>query len=207
MLKTETTRKLFLFAWKVIVTHTVSYFIFGLVMSYFFDYGKLFQQEIVRDYMRPIDSSYVLAGPFLQPIRGLLFAFGIWPLRNFIIEKKYSWLILWNVIIMFGILSTPAAAPCSVEGLLYSKLPIWYHLIGLPEILLQTLTFSLVLTWWMGRKPKDVEVKEYNRKRRLFTFISITIMIACFGYIGYAIWGYPYYSYCRCKGKPERSII
>ncbi|MEJ2195355.1 MAG: hypothetical protein P8X73_10935 [Ignavibacteriaceae bacterium] len=66
---------------------------------------------------------------------------------------------------MFGILSTPAAAPCSVEGLLYSKLLIWYHLIGLPEILLQTLTFSLVLTCWMRRKPKDVKVKEYNRKR------------------------------------------
>ncbi len=177
------------FTFKVIVAHTVTYFIFGLLMSNIFDYGKLFEQDIIKDFMRPIDSAYILAGPFLQPIRGLLFAIGIWPIRSLILDKKRGWLILWNIIIIFGILSTPAAAPCSIEGILYTKLPLWYHLIGLPEILLQTLIFSLILVWWTKHKPDKQPVSQQTKAKRQFSYFIMAVMIACFAYIGYAIGG------------------
>ncbi len=182
-------KEFILFAFKVIIAHSITYFIFGLIMSNIFDYGELFQQEIIRDYMRPIDSSYILFGPFLQPIRGLLFAIGIWPIRTFVFDKKYGWLILWNIIIVFGILSTPAAAPCSIEGVLYSKLPVWYHLIGLPEILLQTLIFSLILVWWVKQKPKEQPLIQQSKVKRQFAYFIMAVMIACFAYVGYAIGG------------------
>jgi len=183
------TKEFTLFAIKVIIIHSVTYFIFGLLMSNMFNYGELFQKDIIRDYMLPINSPNILLGPFLQPVRGLLFAFGIWPIRTLIFDKKFGWLILWNIIIIFGILSTPAAAPCSIEGLLYSKLPVWFHLIGLPEILLQTLLFSVILFFWVKRKPQEQPIAQQSKLKRQLTFLTMAVMIACFAYIGYAIGG------------------
>jgi hypothetical protein len=176
------------FTWKVAVTHLLTYFIFGLIMSNLFHYERLFEQDIIRDFMRPFDSPYVLAGPFLAPLRGLLFAIALWPIRNLILERKHGWLVLWNILVMVGILSTPAAAPCSVEGAIYSRLPLWYHLIGLPEIVLQTLTFSLVLVWWDKRQYQRTESREERPAAlSLFSEIMKAVMAGCFAYVGYAI--------------------
>lgn len=176
------------FALKVIIAHTLTYFIFGMIMSNLFDYGEIFRREIIRDFMLPIDDHNILLGPFMQPVRGLIFALGLWPLRNLLIEKKRGWLVLWGLLVSIGILSTPAAAPCSIEGILYTKLPLWYHLIGLPEILLQTLTFSIWLVWWerQSLKSKEPSTKKENP---LLAEIIKSVMTACFAYIGYAIGG------------------
>ena len=178
-----------LFGVKSMVVHTLTYFIMGLIMSNFFNYGQLFEQDIIKDFMRPIDSPYVFVGPFLQPLRGLLFAIGLWPIRNLILEKKNGWLILWSIMVIFGILSTPAAAPCSIEGILYTKLPIWYHLIGLPEILLQTLIFSWVLVWWDKQEYLKLKISMPQQTSQLVTEIIKAVMTGCFAYIGYAIGG------------------
>lgn len=80
-------------------------------------------------------------------------------------------------------------APCSIEGLLYSQLPLSFHLIGLPEILLQTLAFSLLTVWWV--KPKsayDVTVVD-SRRKAVGTQILHAVINASFEYIGYAIGG------------------
>lgn len=174
----------FVFAGKVIVVHTVTYFLFGMIMSNLFDYGNIFQQEIIRDFMRPIESTSVFLGPLLQPVRGLLFALGLWPLRKTIFESKRGWLILWGIFVIFGILGTPAAAPSSLEGVIYSKLPFWYHLLGLPEILLQTLTFSLILVWWERRRYQP---SQPHQRSTLPADILKAVMLACFAYMGYAI--------------------
>lgn len=47
--------------------------------------------------------------------------------------------------------------PCSIEGVLNTRLPLWYHLIGLLEILLQILTFSIWLVWWEHQSQKSKE--------------------------------------------------
>ncbi|HET7294642.1 MAG TPA: hypothetical protein VFM88_19630 [Vicinamibacteria bacterium] len=190
------------FALKVVVVHTLTYFAYGLILSHVFDYGRLFQQEVIRDFMRPIDSPYVYAGPLLQPIRGLLFAIAIWPLRAVILASRHGWLILWNILVMVGILSTPAAAPCSVEGVIYSKLPLWYHLIGLPEILLQTLTFSVLLMWWWRRSEATSQAR-VARPPGLPAELVKAAMTACFGYIGYAIGGLLSVALVRTAGGGE----
>lgn len=176
------------FAAKVILAHMTTYFIFGFIMSNVFDYGDVFKQEVIRDYMIPMDQHNILIGPFMQPVRGLIFAIGLWPLRNLLIERKRGWLILWGLLVTIGILSTPSASPSSIEGMLYTKLPIWYHLMGLPEILLQTLVFSIWLVWWERQSIKTHEPAT-RKDNPLAAEIVKAIMTACFAYIGYAVGG------------------
>jgi len=145
-------------------------------MSNIFDYEKLFQMDIISDFMRSFDSPFIILGPLFQPIRGLIFALAIWPIRKIIIETKYGWLILWNIIVLIGIVSTPSAAPASIEGMIYSKLPNWYHFIGYPELLLQTITYSFFLIKW--------EKKELN-KIVTSSFLVLTIFIFLILILGY----------------------
>jgi len=188
-MNTQTNWKTFLaFALKVIVAHTATYFIFGIIMSNVFDYGEIFQREIIRDYMIPMDAHNIVLGPFLQPVRGLIFAIGLWPLRGFLLEKKRGWLTLWGLLVTIGILSTPAASPGSIEGMLYTRLPTWYHWIGYPEIGLQTLAFSIWLVWWERQSVKSREPAT-KKENPLVADIVKAIMTACFAYIGYAIGG------------------
>ncbi len=185
---TNSWKTFFAFTLRVIIVHMATYFLFGIIMSNVFDYGEIFKREIIRDYMLPMDEHNVILGPFLQPIRGLIFAIGVWPIRSLLIEKKRGWLILWGLLVTIGILSTPAAAPASIEGILYSKLPMWYHLMGLPEILLQTLLFSIWLVWWERQTEKSPE-PETKKENTLTANIIKAIMTACFAYIGYAVGG------------------
>ncbi len=173
------------FAIKVIIVHCLTYFIFGMIMSNLLNYAEIFQREIIRDFMLPINSN-TLVGVLVQPLRGLLFAIALWPLRRTILEMKYGWLSLWLLFVVFAILSTTSAAPSSIEGMIYTRLPLWYHLIGLPEIMLQTLTFSLLLIWWEKRTSKAIEVRHMTRKS-FFSDILMAVVIACFAYIGYAV--------------------
>ncbi|MGE5376671.1 MAG: hypothetical protein ACM3XO_16565 [Bacteroidota bacterium] len=177
-----------MFAIRVMIVHTITYFIFGILMSNVFDYGEIFKREIIRDYMIPMEEHNIVLGPFLQPLRGLIFAIGLWPFREVLIEKKRGWLYLWGLIVTMGILSTPSASPSSIEGVLYSKLPMWYHLMGLPEILLQTLVFSIWLVWWERQAAKGPETVA-KEKNPLVSEIIKAIMTACFAYIGYALGG------------------
>lgn len=181
----ETFAKFIQFAIKVIVVHCLTYFVFGLIMSRLLNYAALFQREIIRDFMLPLDSHTVL-GVLLQPVRGLLFAVALWPIRSVVLEKKHGWLIIWLIFLVFAILSTTSAAPSSIEGVLYTKLPLWYHLIGLPEITLQTLAFSYLLVWWDKRQP--IKAGDVQAKRKGFlSELLMAIVVGCFAYIGYAI--------------------
>jgi hypothetical protein len=176
------------FTLRVIIAHTLTYFVFGILMSNVFDYAEIFKRAIIRDYMLPMDQHNVILGPFMQPIRGLIFAIGLWPLRGFLIDKKRGWLILWGLLVTLGILSTPAASPGSIEGMLYTKLPTWYHWIGYPEIGLQTLSFSVWLIWWERQSVKGHEPATKNENPLVVDIVK-AIMTACFAYIGYAVGG------------------
>lgn len=190
MVKEYSTLKEFIgFAVKVMIAHTLTYFLLGVIMSNIFDYQSIFEKEIIRDFMLPYGSDNILYGPLLQPLRGLLFAFAIWPIRTIVLDKKNGWLVLWGIFIVFGILATPAAAPCSMEGMIYSKLPLWFHFIGFPELLIQTLLFSLMIYWWVRKPEKKTNEANMSKNKKIMLRLLFSIMIACFAYIGYAVGG------------------
>ncbi len=139
---------------KTIVTHTVTYFAFGVLALFVFDYTCLFAETDLRFLMRPTTDPMVMAGPLLQPIRGLLFAALLFMLRETFFTKPWGWLRLWLVLVVFGILGTPGPVPGSLEGMIYTKIPLWVQLKGLPEVVLQTLVFSRLLCYWVDHPEK-----------------------------------------------------
>ena len=90
-------------------------------------------------------STALFLGPLLQVVRGMVIATVLLPFRSALASKRNGWLHLWLLLIGIGLVSTSAAAPSSLEGIVYTRLPLWYHAIGLPEMLIQTLVFSCLV--------------------------------------------------------------
>jgi hypothetical protein len=139
---------------KTVTVHTVTYFLMGLLAFTLLDYRHWFAEPSMKALMRQTDDPWVMAGPLFQPVRGLLFALALYPLREILFDRKNGWLVLWLELVILGILSTFAAAPGSIEGMIYTTLPLRSHLLGLPEIFLQSLLLSVVLHYWV-RRPEQ----------------------------------------------------
>lgn len=161
----------------VCAVHFITYFVFGMIAFRLFKYGELFRMPVISDYYRPSGSVSSLIGPFVQVLRGLVFGLVLLPFRSLVKESRLGWLFLWGLFVGIGILGTPAAAPSSIEGMIYTKLPLWFHLIGFPEILAQTLVFSLLVH---GR----LRAKDHPPSPSLRRFLE-SLAISCFAFIGY----------------------
>jgi hypothetical protein len=123
--------------------------VFGVLALFVFDYARLFAETDLRFLMRPITDPLAMAGPLLQPIRGLFFGALLFMLRETFFTTPWGWLRLWLVLVVSGIFGVPGPAPGSLEGMIYTKIPLWVQLKGLPEVVLQTLVFSGFLCYWV----------------------------------------------------------
>ena len=139
---------------KTIVTHTVTYFIMGLLALLIFDYGSLFAETGLNLLMRQTSETLVMAGPLFQPIRGILFGIVFFLLRDILFKRKNGWLVMWIVLVVVGIISPFGPAPGSIEGMIYTIIPIGIQLTGLPEVLLQALILSVLLFYWVNHPEK-----------------------------------------------------
>ena len=128
---------------KSIVSHTLTYFLVGLVASVVFNYSADFARPELRAYMRQIGDPIIALGPAVQPLRGILFALAFYPLREILFRRKNGWLITWWLLVALGIFSTFGPASGSVEGAIYTTLPILDQFFsgGMLEILTQSLLF------------------------------------------------------------------
>lgn len=133
---------------KAIVVHTVTYFVMGLLALNLLDYRTAFEAPITREFMRPVTDPIVALGPSLQLLRGVLFAVAFYPLREVLFGRRKGWLTMWMLLVVLGILAPFAAAPGSLEGLLYTKLPVGLQLSGWLEIVTQALLLSVILHYW-----------------------------------------------------------
>jgi hypothetical protein len=140
---------------KTTVTHTVTYFLIGLAAFAFFDYKRKFAEPDVRLLMRQTDDLLVMAGPLFQPIRGVQYGLIFYLLRQPLFGARTGWLVLWLVLVVVGILGTFGPAPGSLEGMVYTTLPLRFHLISLPEILVQSLLFAALLWYWVKHPEKS----------------------------------------------------
>jgi len=103
---------------------------------------------------RQTDHPLVAAGPLFQVLRGFLFGVVFYVLRELIFPRKNGWLILWLVLIIVGILSPFGAAPSSIEGMVYTVLPSWFHMVGYPEIMVQSGLLAFLTQYWVNHPEK-----------------------------------------------------
>jgi hypothetical protein len=139
---------------KTVIVHTVTYFIAGVLAYTLGGYEKTFAQPPLSYFMRPTSDPLVMAGPLFQPIRGVIFASALYPLRDVLFGKRRGWLILWWLLLALGVLSTFGPAPGSVEGLIYTIISPLSQILGLWEVLLQSLLFSVALYYWVNHPEK-----------------------------------------------------
>jgi len=166
---------------RVTLVHVVTYLVIGVLASIIFGYSLLFEQPVIRDYMREFGSVSVFIGPVVQVLRGAIIAAVLLPFRG-VIAGRLGWLWLWLLLVGIGILSTSAAAPSSIEGVVYTKIPLWYHAIGLPEMLVQTFVFS-VLVGLYARYPQGLLAV----MPPVFERIVRALVTACIAFAGYAV--------------------
>ncbi|ASJ20752.1 hypothetical protein BHAMNSH16_03435 [Brachyspira hampsonii] len=176
-------RHFFIFYIKVAVIHTLTYIVFGILFSNMFDYSSIYSNDIVVNFMRGFESPLTVIGPFLQPIRAIFIAIALFPLRK-LIASKFGWFIVWLIFVCIGIIAAPSSAPSSIEGLIYTQLPIEFHLHNLPELLIQTFSFSIIL--WVVEMLPHTE-KEFSSRvfflkllfAILYTMIGIFLTSIC----------------------------
>ena len=176
----EKSKKTISFVLYVTFAHCITYFICGVIFSQLMGYSEWWKQPVVCDYFRTFDGAASAAGPFIQIIRGLMYGLILIPLIDFI-KQKSGWLKLWVLFLGIGIIGAPAAAPSSIEGVVYSKLPLAFHFVGLPEICSQTLLFSVLVYRHLNSADKKSEKSEKS-KNLIRAFYAAIIV-----FMGYAV--------------------
>ncbi len=133
------------------IVHFATYFLFGVFFFNILGYATLYSLPDVAPFLRPTTDPLVMAGPFLQLIRGPIIGLALYPARTVFLSRKWGWVLLWGLMLGLMIFAPAGAAPGSIEGLIYTKVPLWFHALSLPETIMQTLAFSwLLVTWQKG---------------------------------------------------------
>ena len=141
-------------AFKTTLVHTTSYFIVGFLAFMVFDYSVKYADPVVAATLRQTNHPLVLSGPLFQILRGLLFGIVFYSLRDTFISRQRGWIISWLTLVIVGILSPFSSAPGSIEGIVYTTLPMWFHIMSLPELLVQSFLLAFLTHFWINHPEK-----------------------------------------------------
>jgi hypothetical protein len=152
------------FIYRIAVAHTLAYFFAGIFAIVFMNYKAHIASDSLGLLMLPADSPMVALGPGLNILRGIILGFILLSVRTMILGDKG---FLKLAILTFGMsfISTIGPAPGSFEGYIYTKLPVQYHLLGIPEALLYVFLFAGILWLW------------YKSEKKYFNGIAITLVV------------------------------
>jgi hypothetical protein len=137
---------------KTMVCHTLTYLLMGVLAAHFLNYAALMARP--ESGMRPLTDPRVMAGPLYQPIRGLIFALVFYPLRACLFGRKNGWLLMGWMLVALGVISTFGPAPGSLEGMIYTPVPVLSQLRGWLEVVPQALMLSALLCYWINHPGK-----------------------------------------------------
>ena len=140
--------------YQTIISHTVTYFTTDIVVSILFGYATRMIRPDVAPIIRKITDPILMAGPLFQPFRAALLAIVFYLLRDVLFSNRKGWLIMWCMLVVIGILTPFSASWGGIEGMIFFNLPIWDHIVGWPEVFVQTLLLSVILTYWVEH-PKS----------------------------------------------------
>jgi hypothetical protein len=135
------------------VTHTVVYFIAGMIFAAVMNYRELFATAEYA-FIRPFEHPLVILGPSLQIFRGAFLALAFLPFRKTITESKRGWLYLAVALFILMHVGADAADPGKIEGFIYADFSAAIHFSTWPEFLFSTPVFAWLFHTW-ERNPKD----------------------------------------------------
>ena len=136
------------------LVHTVTYFLIGWISSSLFDYAARYADPLLGNYMRQVSHPLVAAGPLFQVFRGLLFGLVFYLLKSVYFDQKRGWLPVWLVLLIVGVISTFGPTPGSIEGMIYTNVPMAFHFIGLPEVVVQSFLLAYSTHYWVTHPEK-----------------------------------------------------
>ena len=130
-----TTRSFLTFLWRVTYSHTIAYWLAGVFAVTFLNYREIFASESLSMLMLPVDDPLTALGPVLQIVRGAILGAVLWLVRGVIFGRGGYWKL---GVLVFGLsqVCTIGPTPGSFDGMIYTVLPLFYHLFGLPEAVL-----------------------------------------------------------------------
>jgi len=140
--------------YRTIVSHTVTYLVTGVVASILLGYATRMIRPDVAPIIRKITDPILMASPLFQPLRATLLAIVFYLLRDVLFGNRKSWMIMWCMLVVIGILTPFSASWGGIEGMIFFNLPLWDHIGGWPEVFSQTLLLSVILTYWVNH-PKS----------------------------------------------------
>ncbi len=170
------TKEIAIFTWRITAAHTITYFIVGLLAMYLLDYKKIFAAGDLGLFMRPTDSAVVALGPGLQIIRGLIFTLALWPFKSVFLFEEHGWLKLWILFIGLSILSTFGPSMGSIDGMIYTKIPIQQQILFLPELVIQSLLLSFSIFFWYRHPRKSYHIIS-------IFFVALILLMSVAGYL------------------------
>lgn len=163
------------FIWRVVSTHTIAYFIAGIFAVFFMHYKERFAADIISTIMRPFDSPWVAVGAGLQIFRGTIIALVLLPFKEILISRN-GWIKLAGLILGLSYISTIGPTFGSFEGYIFTKIPLQYHLLGIPEALSYIFFFTISFYLWY-KKPN----KAWNIISTIF--IVLIVLMSFLGYL------------------------
>ena len=140
--------------YRTIISHTVTYFATGVVASILLGYATRMIRPDVAPIIRKMTDPILMASPLFQPFRAALLAIVFYLLRDVLFRNRKGWLVMWCMLVVIGILTPFSASWGGIEGMIFFNLPIWDHIVGWPEVFSQTLSLSVILTYWVDH-PKN----------------------------------------------------
>lgn len=167
------------FVGRVTLVHFLTYslvgalfFALGLNVIVFYENNPDPAMQGYQGIFRATNSLLVMAGPLLNIFRGILFGLVLYPFRESLITRKWGWLYLWALFLVFALFSTIGPGPASIEGLIYTNVPLSHHLLTPWEGMLQTLVFSVLLIRW-----------EKSTSKRMSQIIFLFSIMLLFGIV------------------------
>lgn len=149
------------FALKVTAVHTVTYFIAGQISIHTLLGPYVYGPKALTTYYKDPAAFGLWVLPD-QILRGILLAIALYPFRQRILELgKWGGLAVAGIYLLVGQFACPGTSPGSLEGFVYTRIPIDFQFAVLPEIIAQGLALGFLLCWWesySARKALKVAV-------------------------------------------------
>ncbi len=152
------------FIFRITVAHTVAYFFAGIFAVVFMNYKEHYASDSLGLLMLPVNSPLVALGPGLNVLRGIILGIILLSVRTIILGEK-GFLKLAILTIGLSFISTIGPTPGSFEGYIYTKLPLQYHLLGIPETLVYVALFAGIPYVW------------YKAEKKYFNIIAIVLVL------------------------------